>query len=121
MLSDRNAKSGNKAVNTNAVLDALMKVSIEYWSCKTQNGTTHIGPMAQDFKKAFKVGETDTMISSVDADGVAFAAIQALKIQLDQLKAQNSALQKENAALKTQQANFQTAVEARLSALESGK
>jgi hypothetical protein len=33
------------------------------------------GPMAQDFKAAFGVGETDTGITSVDADGVALAAI----------------------------------------------
>jgi hypothetical protein len=39
--------------------------------------------MAQDFKAAFKVGETDTGITTVDADGVALAAIQGLNQKLD--------------------------------------
>jgi hypothetical protein len=40
--------------------------------------------MAQDFKAAFGVGETDTGISAVDADGVALAAIQGLNQKLQQ-------------------------------------
>jgi hypothetical protein len=39
--------------------------------------------MAQDFKAAFGVGETDTGITTVDADGVALAAIQGLNAKLD--------------------------------------
>jgi hypothetical protein len=38
----------------------------------------HIGPMAQDFYAAFQVGPDDKHITMVDADGVAFAAIQGL-------------------------------------------
>jgi hypothetical protein len=34
--------------------------------------------MAQDFKSSFGVGEDDRHISTTDADGVAFAAIQGL-------------------------------------------
>jgi hypothetical protein len=34
--------------------------------------------MAQDFYAAFKVGEDEKHISTVDADGVALAAIQGL-------------------------------------------
>ena len=38
----------------------------------------HISPIAQDFSAAFGVGEDDTHINTVDADGVALAAIQGL-------------------------------------------
>jgi hypothetical protein len=38
----------------------------------------HIGVMAQDFAAAFSVGEDERHISTVDADGVAIAAIQGL-------------------------------------------
>ena len=38
----------------------------------------HIGPMAQPFYSAFQVGEDNQHITTVDADGVAFAAIQGL-------------------------------------------
>ena len=44
------------------------------WNYKAQVASTrHIGPMAQDFAKAFKVGEDERRISTVDADGVALA------------------------------------------------
>ena len=34
--------------------------------------------MAQDFKAAFEVGEDEKRITTIDADGVALAAIQGL-------------------------------------------
>ena len=42
-----------------------------------------MGPMAEDFYKAFGLGDTSKGISSVDTAGVAFAAIKALKQQKD--------------------------------------
>ncbi|HEY0548440.1 MAG TPA: hypothetical protein VGF13_02495 [Verrucomicrobiae bacterium] len=50
----------------------------------------HIGPMAQDFRSAFAVGENDRTITTVDADGVALAAIQGL----------NQKVEEENGALR---------------------
>src|SRR5262249_24529273 len=41
----------------------------------------HMGPMAQDFRAAFGLGEDDTTISVVDEQGVALAAIQGLYAQ----------------------------------------
>jgi hypothetical protein len=38
----------------------------------------HLGPTAQDFYEVFGLGDDDKYISTVDADGVALAAIQAL-------------------------------------------
>jgi hypothetical protein len=63
--------------------------------------------MAQDFYAAFGVGEDDTHITTVDADGVALAAIQGLY-------AENQALKVENAA---QQAQIDS-LAARLTSLE---
>ena len=55
------------------------------WNYKTQDrAVRHIGPTAQDFKAAFDVGESDTGISSVDADGVALAAIKGLNQKLEE-------------------------------------
>ncbi len=45
---------------------------------KTQDGVRHMGPMAQDFHRAFGLGESRRYIDSVDADGVALAAIKGL-------------------------------------------
>ena len=38
--------------------------------------------MAQDFKQTFNVGGSDKTIFQVDADGVTFAAIQALDAEI---------------------------------------
>jgi len=66
--------------------------------------------MAQDFHAAFGVGETDTHITTVDADGVALAAIQGLHARLRERDAVIDALAVRNADLEARLA----AIEARL-------
>jgi len=57
----------------------VAEVAILTWNYKTQDDSIrHIGPMAQDFRAAFGLGEDDKRITTIDADGVALAAIQAL-------------------------------------------
>ena len=51
--------------------------------------------MAQDFARAFSLGQGNTSIAMVDSDGVALAAIQGLYRQ-------NQALQRQNHALRSQ-------------------
>jgi hypothetical protein len=43
-----------------------------------------MGPVAQDFHAAFGLGSDDKGISTVDADGVALAAIQALNRKVEE-------------------------------------
>ncbi len=82
-LSDRAAKENFCDVDEDTVLERLAAVPIETWNLKSQSASIrHIGPMAQDFAAAFGVGEYDNRITTSDADGVAFAAIQALYRQL---------------------------------------
>jgi len=78
-LSDRNAKSDIRPVDGQAILDRLAALPLSTWRYTSQpEGVRHIGPMAQNFHAAFGVGEDDRHIATVDADGVALAAIQAL-------------------------------------------
>ena len=103
-ISDRNAKENFEPVNGRAVLEKVAALPLATWNYKSQDSSIrHLGPTAQDFKAAFAVGETDTGITSVDADGVAFAAIQGLNQKLDQqMKAndrQIELLQKRNKSL----------------------
>jgi len=78
-ISDRNVKENVEPVDSRAVLDRLAAMPVATWNYKSQERSIrHIGPMAQDFHAAFGVGETDTHITAVDADGVALAAIQGL-------------------------------------------
>lgn len=83
--SDRNSKANFAAVDTRSILDRVVALPIQLWNYKSQQADIkHIGPMAQDFVAAFGVGDNDTTISTVDADGVALAAIQGLNRKLDQ-------------------------------------
>ena len=55
------------------------------WNAKgTDPNVRHLGPTAQDFKAAFALGNSDTMIGMQDADGVALAAIQRLKQMIEE-------------------------------------
>jgi hypothetical protein len=88
-MSDRNAKENFAAVDAESVLDKVAALPLSTWNYKEQDRSIrHLGPMAQDFKAAFGVGETDIGITTVDADGVALAAIQGLNQKLEQKQAE---------------------------------
>ena len=111
-LSDRRLKTAIEAVDAGAILERLVATPIATWSYRAQAGVRHIGPMAQDFAAAFDVGENDTTISTVDADGVALAAIQGLNAKLER------EIASERAASQALRARLE-AMEARLAALEA--
>jgi hypothetical protein len=78
-LSDRETKTNYTPVDGRDVLVRLATVPINIWSYKAQAPSIrHVGPSAQDFYATFGLGEDDRHISTVDADGVALAAIQGL-------------------------------------------
>jgi hypothetical protein len=78
-LSDRASKENLTVVNNGAILERLAAIPVQTWNYKTQDpAVRHIGIIAQDFASAFQVGEDDKHISTVDADGVALAAIKGL-------------------------------------------
>jgi hypothetical protein len=84
-LSDRNAKEHFQPVDGANILERVAALEITTWNYKAQDSSTrHMGPMAQDFHAAFNLGNTDTRITTVDADGVSLAAIQALNQKLNQ-------------------------------------
>lgn len=85
--SDRNLKTGFEPVDPHSVLAKVAALPITTWSYKSENSDVrHLGPMAQDFHAAFGLGGDDRSITTVDATGVALAAIQALKAENDALK-----------------------------------
>jgi len=95
VISDRNAKENFSRVDSRAVLEKVAALPVTTWNYKSQtNGVRHIGPVAQDFKAAFGVGESDTGITTIDADGVALAAIQGLNQKLEeQLRSKEAEIQ----------------------------
>ena len=82
--SDRRGKHQIDPVDAGAVLDKLVAMPIATWQWTSEPGAIrHMGPMAQDFHAAFGLGDSDTQIVTVDADGVALAAIQGLNAKVD--------------------------------------
>lgn len=78
-FSDRNAKTSLATADRYQILEHLSRLPITTWSYKTQMPhVRHLGPTAQDFYEVFGLGDDDKYISTVDADGVALAAIQGL-------------------------------------------
>ncbi|MEW6492881.1 MAG: tail fiber domain-containing protein [Cyanobacteriota bacterium] len=101
--SDRNRKENFAPVDSQDVLAKVVNLPIEIWNYKEQNSEIrHMGPMAQDFAAAFELGESDRMINPIDANGVAFAAIQALHQQLQERDAQLRAMRADLENLKQQ-------------------
>jgi len=59
----------------------------------------HVGPTAQDFMAAFGLGASERHIGTVDAEGVALAAIQGLYQMVQEKDAKIEALEARLAAL----------------------
>ncbi len=83
--SDRNRKEAFEAVDVAALLEEVARLPVQRWQYKGQT-IRHLGPTAQDFYAAFGIGHNETTIASVDADGVALAAIQGLYHENRQLR-----------------------------------
>lgn len=95
LTSDRNAKEQFKPVKPREVLAKVARLPISEWQYKSgtskdERAARHIGPMAQDFREAFSLGRDDKHITSVDADGVALAAIQGLNEKLEEKLAEKA-------------------------------
>ena len=97
--SDRAVKTAIASINPRNVLKKVLAMPITSWAYKTDGKTRHIGPMAQDFHKAFGLGGSDKSIATVDADGVALAAIQGLHQIVKDKDAKIGALEKKLAAI----------------------
>lgn len=76
--SSREWKQDFAQVDSREILDRLMALPITEWSYKTEAGVRHLGPVAEDFAEAFQLGDDEQTIGTIDADGVALAAIQGL-------------------------------------------
>ena len=77
-------KADFRPLNHTRVLARLHELPIWSRRYKTQPDVRHVGPTAQDFFEAFGgLGEDERHISTVDADGIALVAVQALGEQLE--------------------------------------
>jgi hypothetical protein len=98
--SDQNIKTDFTRVKPEDILAKLVALPVPGWRYTNEvAGVRHLGPMAQEFKATFGLGQDDRFIAFVDEEGVALAAIQGLNQKVD---AENATLRDENAALRQQ-------------------
>ncbi|MER7701131.1 tail fiber domain-containing protein [Streptomyces sp. NPDC096095] len=91
------AVRGSDPVNGYQVLEQVVQLPVSTWRYHWDPPhVRHLGPMAQDWWKAFGVGENDRTICCADANGVAIVAIQALHRELTQLRGEVEALRAES-------------------------
>jgi hypothetical protein len=123
--SDRNAKTNCVAADTKTVLEKVLALPLATWNYQTQDPSIrHLGPMAQDFHAAFGLGTDDKHISTVDADGVALAAIQGLNQKVEdrcqKFEGKSQRLQAENESLKKEVAELKALVKVLAAKVDSG-
>ena len=118
-VSAREAKENFEPVDPKAVLSKVVQMSVETWNYKSQpESIRHMGPMAEDFRAAFEVGDFEGRITAIDADGVALAAIQGLHQEVEEDQASlRQMLAQRDATIQSLRETVE-ALAARLEALE---
>jgi hypothetical protein len=115
--SSRYTKENFLLINGEDVLTRLRNIPVSTWNYISEGKTVrHMGPMAEDFYQAFKLGTGNTSIGVQDLAGVSLAGIKALderttelqqksaevevlRLQVDALRAANAAMEQRLAAL----------------------
>lgn len=116
VVSDRRRKENFLALDGEDLLLRLRGVPVTSWNYVAQGRETrHVGPMAQDWHRAFGLSGDSLAINSGDFDGVNLAAAQALERRTAEQGERIGALERENTELRAEQA----AQAARLAELEA--
>ncbi len=106
-VSDRNLKENFAPIEPRDVLARVAALPITQWNYKSErDGVKHLGPMAQDFRAAFGLGDNERAIGAVDESGVALAAIQGLNLLLKEKDAQIRALTEKAARVEALEKDF---------------
>jgi hypothetical protein len=109
--SSRATKENFSLVDGNDVLARLRRVPVSTWNYTSEGrATRHLGPMAEDFYSAFRLGVGNTSIGVQDAVGVSLAAVKALDARTLELQQKTEEVEQLRARVNT--------LEQRLAALE---
>ena len=90
LASDEKIKRDFAEIDEASILDKVEALPVSEWAYKEHPESRHIGPMAQDFAAAFKLGTDDRYINTVDAIGVLLASVKALRQEVKDLRDQLS-------------------------------
>src|SRR5215213_6216603 len=109
--SSRTTKENFSLVSGNDVLSKLRGMDVSTWNYIAEGRQVrHMGPMAEDFFKAFQLGIGNTSIGVQDLAGVSLAAIKELDKrtgEVDQLREQVNLLRQTNSDLERRLATLE--------------
>ncbi len=115
-VSDVNSKENFRDIAPEDLLAKVAAMPVREWNYKAQGADIrHMGPTAQDFRAAFGLGEDPLGIGTIDADGVALAAVRALEARTQALRQEGAAQRDELATLRRENDELR----ARLARLEA--
>ncbi|HET7462503.1 MAG TPA: tail fiber domain-containing protein [Longimicrobium sp.] len=121
VISDRNRKEGFLGVDGEEILARIHNLPVSTWRYRDEvdRSTFHIGPMAQDWHRAFGFSPDDHTINMSDFDGVNLAAVQALSARTERLRAENAELRRRLESETSELRARNRALEKRLQRLEA--
>jgi hypothetical protein len=98
VVSDRNRKADFLSIDGEDLLARLRQVPVSTWRYTNEEDRSvrHIGPMAQDWNRAFGFSGDETTINMSDLDGVNLAGVQALDTRTAAQEARIASLEREN-------------------------
>jgi hypothetical protein len=78
--SSRTVKENFRIIDKEDILEKIAHLNISRWTYINEHdkGTTHIGPIAEEWKEAFGTGENEKVIPLIDESGIALAGVQGL-------------------------------------------
>jgi trimeric autotransporter adhesin len=116
VVSDRARKEHFLPVDGEDVLARIRTLPLATWRyiAEEDRSVRHMGPMAQDWHRAFGFSSDSLTINSGDLDGVNLAGVQALTARTDALREENARLsdalhgvREENRALREENARHE--------------
>lgn len=91
-ISDKTKKDHFEEIDGEELLEKISGLPILKWRY-IGSKVPHMGPMAQDFYQAFKLGDgNDKVITTQDIEGVTIAGVQALEKRTKELQKENEEL-----------------------------
>jgi hypothetical protein len=110
--SSRTLKENFLEVDGEDVLARLRRVPVNSWNYLAEGAQSrHMGPFAEDFFRAFRLGTDDRAIGHLDLAGVSLAAVKALDARTEELRRAQAELAAKTARIDD--------LEARLARLEA--
>lgn len=102
--SSRELKDNFTHFDFDNILEKINRLEVTRWNYKSEGDKiTHIGPVAEDFYRIFKTGDSDKNIALIDSSGVALAGVKGLIKKMGVQQQQIEELKQEIEELKLQQ------------------